>query len=143
MANQNPDDFLVQIGDGADPVGFDTLCGLRARQFTLGGEAIDVTTIRCEGGGGNAWQESAHGLRKVEVSGSGFFVSKAQTIGLVNKKMTEDGIEDFQVIVPGLGVFTGKFLIGPLGLAADIEGGGVTQEISLSSSGVVTFAPEA
>jgi predicted secreted protein len=142
MANQNPDLFLIQMGDSADPVVFGTLCGLRSRSFTLGGDAIDVTTIDCAGSTNNAWQESAHGLRTVELSGSGFFKDKAQTVSLVNKKMTGNGIEDFNVIVPGLGAFTGKFLIGSLGIAAEIGGGGVSQEISLSSSGPIVFVAE-
>ena len=143
MAIQNPDAFLIKMGDGASPVVYSNLCGLRTRSFTLGGDPIDVTTIDCDGSGANAWQQSAHGLRKVEVTGSGFFENKAQTTNFVNKKMTGDGIDDFQVIVPGLGTFEGRFMIGPLGLGADIDGGGVTQEISLSSTGTITFTAEA
>ena len=142
MAKQNPDLFLIKIGDGADPVVYGTLCGLASRSLTIDGDAVDVTTIDCSGGTGNAWQEMMHGLRKVEVSGSGYFDDKAQSTRMVTSKMTGTAIDDFQVIVPGLGTFEGQFLIGQLGLAAEIGGGAVSQEMTLSSTGVVTFTAE-
>lgn len=142
MTLQNPDLFLIKQGDGADPVVYATLCGFASRNLTIGGDAIDVTTIDCEGSGGNAWMENAHGIRNVSFSGSGRFKSKSQTVSLITKKFTGDGIDDFQIIVPGLGTFEGKFLIGDLGLAAEVGGGAVSMEMALSSTGAVTFTAE-
>lgn len=143
MAKQNPDLFLIKIGDGADPEVFDRLCGLNTRSFTIGGNEIDVSTIPCDENGGNAWQEMAHGLRRVSFSGSGFFESKAQSTTLVESKMTGDGKVNLQVVVPGLGEFEGTFLIGDLGLGAELDGGAVSQDVAFSSASLITFTAEA
>ena len=142
MAKQNPDLFLIKMGDGADPVVYSTMCGLNSRSLTIGGDSIDVSTVDCQGGGGNAWQENAHGLRNMSVSGNGFFENKAQATQMIDKKMTGDGVEDFQVVAPGLGTFEGKFLIGDMEYGGELNGGAVTYGVSLTSSGAITFTAE-
>lgn len=143
MAKQNPDLFLIKIGDGADPVVYGTLCGLASRSLTISGDAIDVTTIDCTASGDNAWMDNAHGIRSMSISGSGYFENKAQTAGIITNKLDGDGIDDFEVVVPGLGSFVGRFLIGDLGIAAEIGGGAVSMEMALSSSGKIVFTAEA
>jgi len=142
MTKQNPDLFLIKVGDGETPEVFSRLCGLRTRSVTLGGSAIDVTTIPCEEGGTTAWQENMHGLRTFAISGSGFFESKAQVVRLLASKTTGTGIVNMQAVAPGLGTFQGLMLIGDIGLGADIDGGGVTQDVSFTSAGAITFTPE-
>lgn len=142
MAKQNPDLLLLKMGDGADPEVFSTLCGLASRNLTLDGAAVDVTTIACDGSGDPAWREMAQGVRQVSFSGSGFFQTQAQSVALVNAKMTGTGIKNFQVVVPGLGEFAGPFMIGSLGIAGEVGGGAVTQSLELSSSGKITFTAE-
>jgi predicted secreted protein len=142
MAKQNPDLMLLKIGDGADPVVYSTLCGLNSRDLTLDGDTVDVTTIDCSGAGGKAWREMASGVAQISFSGAGFFENKAQSVRLVESKMTGTAIDDFQVIVPGLGTFEGQFIIGSLGIAASIGGGAVTQSLALSSTGTITFTAE-
>lgn len=142
MAKQNPDLMLLKIGDGADPVVYSILCGLNSRNLTLDGDTVDVTTIDCEGEGGPAWREMAQGVRQVSFSGSGFFESKTQSTRLITAKLTGDGKNDFQVIVPGLGTFEGRFMIGTLGISGEVGGGAVTQSLELSSTGPITFTAE-
>lgn len=143
MGKQNPDLFLLKIGNDAEPVVYARLCGLNTRTFTVGGQEVDVSTIPCDDSATNAWRETMHGLRTMSVSGSGFFESKDQTVQLLNAKMTGNGVVNFQVIVPGLGTFEGPFLVGDLGLGAELDGGAVSQDIALSSSGEITFTVEA
>jgi len=143
MAKQNPDLFLIKIGNDADPVVFSTLCGLNSRSLTIGGDEIDVSSVSCEGEEENQWQDVAHGLRKITTSGSGFFESKEQTQQLITAKLEGDGKAMMQVIVPGLGVFEGEYLIGDLGISAELNGGAVKQDIALSSANVISFTPEA
>lgn len=142
MAKQNPDLMLIKAGDGADPVFYSTLCGLNSRNLTLDGENIDVTTIDCSGAGGKLFQEMIAGTAKVTFSGSGFFESKAQTTALITSKLQGTGVNDYQVIVPGLGMFEGQFITGSLGVAGEINGGAVTMEFGLDSTGTITFTPE-
>jgi predicted secreted protein len=142
MAKQNPDQLLLKIGDGADPVVYSILCGLNTRDLQLDGDTIDVTTIPCDGLGSQVWREKMAGISQVSFSGKGYFESKAQSVKLVDLKMTGGSIDDFQVIVPNLGTFTGKFIIDSLGLGGEVGGGAVTQELSLSSTGRITFLAE-
>ncbi len=143
MAKQNPDLMLIKIGDGADPVVYSTLCGLNSRNLTLDGDTIDVTTIDCAGAGGKLFQEMIAGTSKVSFSGSGFFENKAQSVRMINSKLSGTGIDDYQVIVPGLGEFEGQFIIENMGVAGEINGGAVTMEFGLASTGTVTFTAEA
>ncbi|MGH1579078.1 phage tail tube protein [Planktotalea sp.] len=142
MAKQNPDLMLLKMGDGADPVGYSTLCGLNSRNLSLDGENVDVTTIPCDGAGGKVWREFAAGVAQVSFSGNGYFAEKAQSVRLVEAKMTGTSIDDFQVIVPGLGTFEGKFAIGTLSIAGEVSGGAVTQSLELASTGEITFTAE-
>jgi TP901-1 family phage major tail protein len=142
MAKQNPDLLLLKMGDGADPEEFSILCGLNSRNLTLDGDTIDVTTIPCDGEESVAWREMLQGVRQISFSGSGYFQTKAQSVALVNSKMTGTGIMNFQVVVPGLGEFEGPFIIGSLGLAGEVGGGAVTQSLELSSAGKVEFTAE-
>ncbi|MGC1497288.1 MAG: phage tail tube protein [Sulfitobacter sp.] len=143
MAKQNPDLMLIKAGDGEDPIAYATLCGLNSRNLTLDGDNIDVTTIDCSGAGGKLFQEMIAGTSKVSFSGSGFFESKAQTAALIASKLEGTGINDYQIIVPGLGEFEGKFITSSLGVSGEINGGAVTMEMGLDSTGTITFTPEA
>lgn len=142
MAKQNPDLMLLKIGDGAETEAFSTLCGLNSRNLTIDGETIDVTTIDCTGGGDKLFRQMVAGISQVSFSGSGFFESKAQSIVLVESKMTGTATANFQVIVPGLGIFQGPFIIDSIGIAGEINGGAVKQELALSSAGTITFTAE-
>ena len=142
MAKQNPDLLLLKMGDGATSEVFSTLCGLTTRNLTLDGAAVDVTTIACDGSGDPAWREMAQGVRQMSFSGSGYFQTKTQSVALIEAKMDGSGIKNFQVIVPGLGTFQGPFMIGSVGVSAEVGGGAVAQSLELSSSGKITFTEE-
>lgn len=143
MAKQNPDLLFLKIGDGEASEAFDTLCGINSKNLTIDGETIDVTTVDCTGSGDKLFRQMVAGVSQVSFSGSGFFESKTQSVILVDLKLTGTATANFQVIVPGLGTFQGPFIIDSLGIAGDVNGGGVTQEVSLSSAGAIAFTAEA
>lgn len=142
MAKQNPDLMFLKLGDGQEPETFATLCGLNSRNLTIDGETIDVTTVDCTGSENKLFREMMAGISQMSFSGSGFFESKAQTTILVNSKLTGTAVLNYQVIVPGLGEFEGPFIIDSLGIAGELNGGGVTMEVALSSAGTITFTAE-
>ncbi|MCZ4351532.1 phage tail tube protein [Roseovarius aestuarii] len=142
MAKQNPDLMLIKIGDGEESESFSTLCGLNSRNLTLDGDNIDVTTIDCSGGGGKLFQEMVAGTAKVSFSGSGYFESKAQSTVLIDSKLSGTGINNYEIIVPGLGEFAGAFIIDSIGVSGEVNGGAITQEFALSSTGAITFTAE-
>jgi predicted secreted protein len=142
MAKQNPDLMLLKIGDGADPVVYSIVCGLNSRNLTLDGDTVDVTTIPCDGNGSKVWREMASAISQVSFSGSGYFENKLQSTAMVTSKLEGTGVDDFQVVVPGLGTFEGKFIINSLGYAGEIGGGAVSMDMDLSSNGIITFTAE-
>lgn len=142
MPKQNPDLMFIKIGDGADPEVFVTLCGLNSRNMTIDGETIDVTTVDCTGSGDKLFRQMMAGTSAMSVSGSGFFESKTQSVILVNSKMTGTAVLNLQIIVPGLGTFEGPFIIDSLGIAGELNGGAVTQELSFSSADTISFTAE-
>jgi len=142
MAKQNPDLFLIKAGDGADPVVYSTMCGLNTRNLSLDGDTVDVTTIDCSGSGDKLFQEMMSGVGKVTFSGAGFFENKAQATALITSKLTGTAINDYQVIIPGLGTFESKFITENIGTEATVNGGAVTLEFGLTSTGPVAFTAE-
>jgi len=68
MAMEKGSAFLLKIGDGANPVVFSTVAGLRTTQMTINAETVVVTN---QGSGG--WREllSGAGVRSVSLSGAG------------------------------------------------------------------------
>ncbi|MEM8822038.1 MAG: phage tail tube protein [Pseudomonadota bacterium] len=140
MPKQNARELLVNIGDGADPQVYTAFCGLTTRNINLNGNLVDITAINKDNPGGVVWRELIAGIQSVDVDGNGYFEDKAQTILLIDAK--NDGTYlPLQVVVPGLGSFTGNFAVGNLGVAGDLEGA-VTMTTQLQSSGAVTFTPE-
>ena len=66
--------FLLKVGNGAAPVVYATVAGLRTTQLSINGESVVITS---KGSGG--WREllSGAGVRSVSVSGAGVFTGSA------------------------------------------------------------------
>lgn len=136
MPKQNVRLLLIEMStDGGTT--YTNVCGLSSRDITLNGNLVDITSINCADPGGTVWRESIAGIQSMDVTGSGFFESKTQTIAFINAK--NDGTYlDLRVTAPGLGTFEGNFAVGTLTLSGGVEGA-VAQEIELQSSGEVIF----
>ena len=90
------------------------------------------------------------GTQSVNISGSGVFTDstteQAVRTAYFAQANTSDGsaaqtaaFDSFQVIVPDLGTFTGTFMIATMGYSGEFNGE-VTYDLTLESSGYVTFA---
>ena len=141
MAKKNARLLLVKMGNGASPVVYSTVCGLTQRTFTINAAEVDVTSIDCQNPGDPVWREMIDGIRSITVSGNGFFENSEQSKRIVNAKLNGDGQEDFQIVVPGVGTFEGRFQIGEFAFTGELEGA-LTQNLNLASSGKVTFTEE-
>lgn len=141
MTKQLGRKFLIKIGDGESTEAFTVLCGLTSKSFEINDAEIDVTTADCNDPGGALWTEVLSGVKRVSVSGNGLFKNEASETRLKDVKMSSSAICNFQVIIPGFGMFEAAYHIGTLGLGGEQEGG-VTYSLSLGSTGAVTFTAE-
>lgn len=133
MAIQKGRDMLLKLSDGEGV--FLTVAGIRARTVSLNARAVDVTD---SGSGG--WREllAGAGVRSMAVSGSGVFRDAASDARM-REVFFGQVAEQWQIIVPGFGVFTGAFLITALEYAGQHDGE-ATFAVTLASAGEVSFA---
>lgn len=139
MAKQNGRELLIKIGDGGDPTeAFATLCGLNSKSITINNNEVDVTTPDCDTPGGALWAEVLAGVKRVGLSGNGYFEDSAAETTLNTLAMAADPHANFQVIIPHFGTFAGPFFLKSAEYGGESEGG-VTYSVDLNSSGAVTF----
>jgi len=142
MAKQKGRTLLVKIGDGAESEVFTTLCGLTTRSIGINNTEYDVTTADCTTPGGALWTEVQNGAKRVAISGTGLIEDETQEVRANTIAMSADAMVNMQIVVPSLGTFAGEFHMASLTYGGEMEGG-VTYDMSLNSSGEVTFTPEA
>jgi len=136
MAAQKGKDLLIKIDmDGTGS--FTTFAGLRASRISFNAETVDITNISSAGG----WREllPTTGIRSASISGSGVFLDQA-TVERAQTYFFDAEIPDFQVIMPGMGLFHGRFQITALELAGNFDGE-VTYDITLTSGGQILAIP--
>jgi TP901-1 family phage major tail protein len=127
--------FLLKVGNGAVPLVFTTVAGLRTTQMSVNAETVVVTN---QGSGG--WREllSGAGVRSVSLSGSGVFTgSVAET--RIKSNALSGAVDDYQVSFESGETITGRFLITRLDYAGDFNGER-TYTLALESSGPVVAA---
>jgi TP901-1 family phage major tail protein len=127
--------FLLKVGNGAVPLAFSTVAGLRTTQMSVNAETVVVTN---QGSGG--WREllSGAGVRSVSLSGAGVFTgSVAET--RIKANALSGAVDDYQVSFESGETMTGRFLITRLDYAGDFNGER-TYTLALESSGPVVAA---
>lgn len=138
MAKQKGRLLLVNIGNGADPEVLTVLCGLRSKTLTINNSEVDVTTADCDSPGGPLWTEVLSGVKRVSVSGNGYFKDEASETRMNTVAMSVDAVANFTIVVPSFGTFAGAFFVSSVEYGGEQEDG-VTYSLSLASSGAVTF----
>lgn len=135
MAAQAGKDMLLKIGDGAEPEGFVTVAGLKARTIGLNARTVDVTDADSSG----RWREllAGAGVKSCSVSGQGIFRDAASD-ALVREVFFEQAARTWRLIVPDFGVIEGSFLVAALEYAGD-HAGEATFALNLASAGELSF----
>jgi len=135
MAAEKGSAFLLKIGNGAVPVAYTTVAGLRTTQLSVNGEAVAITNK--DSGG---WREllSGAGVRSVSVSGAGVFTGSAAEVRLRNNALAGT-IDDYRLTFEGGETMTGRFLVTRLDYAGDYNGER-NYTLALESSGPVVSA---
>ncbi len=128
--------FLLKIGDGALPINYTTIAGLRATTLAINASPVDVTT-KTSGG----WSEilSGAGLKSVTLTGSGIFMNSAAELRARNNALSSV-VDDYAVMFETSDTLRGRFFITKLDFAGDYNGER-TYTMTLQSTGAVSFAP--
>lgn len=127
--------FLLKIGNGAVPVVYATVAGLRTTQLSVNGEAVAITSK--DSGG---WREllSGAGVRSVSVSGAGVFTGSAAE-GRLKANALAGLLDDYRLSFESGETMIGRFLVTRLDYAGDYNGER-SYTLSLESSGPVVSA---
>ncbi len=135
MAVEKGSAFLLKVGNGATPVVYATVAGLRTTQLSVNGEMVAVTSK--DSGG---WREllSGAGVRSVSVSGAGVFTGSAAETR-VKANALSGTIDDYRLSFESGETMTGRFLVTRLDYAGDYNGER-SYTLSLESSGPVVPA---
>lgn len=138
MSAQRGKDLLLKIGDGGAPETFITVGGLRAQTLSLNAQTVDITHAESAGG----WREllADAGVRQASVSGSGVFLSGAAAEA-VRAAFFAGGVQNWEIVIPGLGALTGAFQVANLDYAGEHDGE-ATMALALESAGALVFTPE-
>ena len=132
MTAQKGSAFLLKIGDGADPVAYATVAGLRTTQMSINGDTV-VVTHKQSGG----WREllSGAGTRSVSVSAAGIFLG-SEAEAAIRAHALAGTLEDYELSFEDGEKLRGRFLIQRLDYAGDFNGER-NYTLQLESSGVV------
>ena len=135
MSAEKGSAFLLKVGDGANPVGFTTVAGLRTTQMSVNGAMVEITSK--DSGG---WREllSGAGVRSVSVSGAGVFTGSAAEARVKGNALA-GVLDDYSLAFESGESVTGTFLVTRLDYAGDYNGER-SYTLSLESSGAVVAA---
>lgn len=125
--------FLLKIGDGAVPVTYTTIAGLRTTMFSINGEPVNVTN---KDSGGWRYLLSGAGTRSVSVAGAGIFTGSAAE-ARVQAHALAGTIEAFELSFESGARMRGQFLVSRLDHSGDYNGER-NYTLALESSGPVT-----
>ena len=139
MAGQRGRDVLIRISDGGDPESFVTLAGIRASELDLNQQPVDATSADSPDG----WREllAGAGLKSMRVRGRGLFKDAASDTRMRSVFFAGE-MARWQLIVPGLGSFTGAFQIAQLNWSGSHDGE-ATFAVELQSAGALVFGAAA
>lgn len=135
MGAQKGDSILLKIGDDSSPQAFVAIGGLRTKNLTINSETVDVTSADDT----SKWRQllEGAGLKNMSVSGAGVF-KDGTAADAVNASALDQTHLDWQMVVPGLGTFEGKFQVSSLQYAGD-HNAEVTYDLSLESAGDIAY----
>lgn len=135
MAGQRGRDVLIKLSDGQEPETFETLAGIRTSEFELNQRAVDATSADSPQG----WREllAGAGVKSMRVRGRGLFKDSASDARM-QAIFFAGAIERWELVVPGLGQFTGAFQIAQLSYSGTHDGEAMFA-VDLQSAGELSF----
>lgn len=132
--------LLIKIGDGASPETFSNVCGIQTRSFNLSASEVDTTVPDCDNPG-NAVQRTAEpGIVNRTFNGSGKWVSGANS-SLLLDHVTDATTFNAEVVVPGLGTYSGSWFVSEFEFSGEMEGN-MDFSATFVAAGPLTFEAE-
>ncbi len=137
MTAQKGNDLLLKVRDQSG-ANFETVAGLRARSISFNAQTVDISHSESVG----RWREllKGAGMRRASISGGGIFKDSASD-ARIRTLFFEDGIADWQIILPDFGILQGSFQITSLDYSGQHDGE-LTFEMALESAGALVFTPD-
>lgn len=132
--------LLIQIGDGASPEQFKSLCGIVTRSFDMSANDVDTTIPDCANPGNTPQKTGVPGIKNRTFTGSGKFVASADTTTFMEYVNDAESF-NAKVIVPGLGTYTGVWYVTSFSLGGEMEGT-MTFDATFNAGGPLTFEAE-
>lgn len=132
--------LLIQLGNAAEPEVFTNLCGITTRSFNLSANEVDTTMPDCANPGGPVQRTVEPGIVNRTFSGSGKFVSGAQTAAFMTH-VREATIFNAKVLVPGDGTYTGPWMVSEFEFSGEMEGN-MDFSSTFVAAGPLTFVAE-
>lgn len=136
MAAQKGREFLLKIGDGGGPETFTTLGGFQSNSFVINNELVDITN---KDSLGKRELLPGAGIQSMTASGSGVFKDDA-AFNTAHTQAQNQTLVNWQIVVPDFGTYEGSFYVESLEYGGE-HNGEQTYNITLQSSGAVTFTP--
>ena len=133
--------LLIKIGDGADPEVFSNLCGLKTRSFNLSAGEVDTTIPDCANPGNVVQKTSRPGIANRTFTGSGAYVAGANMSAFMVHVINATAF-NAQVVVPGLGTFSGSWFVTDFSASGDVEPN-MEFSATFTAADVLTFTAEA
>lgn len=135
--------LLIKIGDGnttPGPETFKNLCGLQTTSFNMSANDVDTTIPDCENPGATPQKTGVPGIKQRTFTGSGKFVAGASTSTFITH-VNDATIFNAQVIVPGLGSYTGPWYVTDFTFNGEQEGT-MGFDGTFNAAGPLTFEAE-
>lgn len=137
MAAQKGREILLKI-DTASSGGptYTTWGGIRSRTLTINRETVDITNSDST----DLWRQLLPdgGVRSMSVSGSGVFTDDTAVGAILTNILEGTTNKSHQLVVPGLGSFTGQFAVSSFELGGEYNGE-VTFSATIESDGEITY----
>ncbi len=135
MAAQKGRDVLLRVRKDHTDQSYETLAGLRKRQFRFRAPGIDSTHVESASG----WRElmAGAGQKSIDIAGEGVFVDAASDAKL-SAAFFELETPDFELVVPDFAIIRGAFLISELNYGGQHDGE-LDFSIILKSAGEITL----
>lgn len=121
MAQQIGRLLLIKIGNGAEPEQFNALCGLTTRSFNMSANEVDTTIPDCANPSATPQRTAEPGIKNRTFSGSGKYVKSANSTTFM-QHVVDSTKFNAEVIVPGLGSFTGEWFVSEFEASGEMEG---------------------
>lgn len=121
MANQNARELVVKREDSAGSGTFSFVCGIRTRSFQMSNAQIDTTKPNCTDPSQPIIATAKPGRQTIQFSGDGLFSNNTVGKAVADDARLQRTTINYQVIVPGYGIFEGPFFVADFQWSGEME----------------------